>query len=210
MTIKELAEALNVSRGLIEKRTRELFPDKMKNGYRTHFTVQEVTAIGLRIKENSSLATSDDRKRVIDMPKTQLEKNLLIQQAFTFLKEEETLLRVELTEAKEQLQIQAPKVELAETCLRTDKEMSIRNAGKHLNIPQKAFFKMMRDNGYLTKKNIPTQKAINRKVLTLKTGSDDKNNWAQAVMSMDNIMNFQGRHLKAIPVQGNLLEVING
>jgi len=144
----------------------------------------------------------EKRARVISFPK--------LPQSYS-----EALRELALTvEENEQLKINelqnAPKVELAETCLRNDTEMSITDAGKHLKISQSAIFKIMRDNEYLTQKRRPTQKALDRKILSLKSNPSNEVNWAQTVMNMDNIMNFQKRHLKPIPVQGNLLEVING
>jgi phage antirepressor YoqD-like protein len=92
-----------------------------------------------------------------------------------------------------QLELQAPKVELADKCIRSSKNMSITDAGKHLGVRQKDMFEIMRDNQYLTVKRLPTQKALDRKVLTLKTNVDK--NFKQSVMTMENIMNFQKRHL---------------
>lgn len=100
---------------------------------------------------------------------------------------------------------QAPKVELAEKCLRNDTQMSITDAGKHLQLSQSKIFKIMRDNGYLTSRNLPTQKALNRKVLRVKSGTNNGENWKQAVMDMENIMNFQERHLSVLPSQRELL-----
>ena len=95
MTIKELSEVLGVSRGLIEKRIRELFPNTMKNGVTTILNEEQVTAIKLRISENTSLATSHDRMRLVEMPKTDLEKELLIQQAMMFQAEKIKALQAE-------------------------------------------------------------------------------------------------------------------
>lgn len=72
MTVKELSEILNVSCNLIKKRIRELFPNKMQNGKTTYLDAKEVTAIKLRIQQNSSLTTCHDRNKLSDMPKTQL------------------------------------------------------------------------------------------------------------------------------------------
>ncbi len=90
----------------------------------------------------------------------------------------------------------APKVELATQCLRDETTMSIRDAGKHLGLSQTKIFSIMRDNAYLTIKRLPTQKALDRKVLDVKTNSTDNGNKSQAVMTMENIMNFQKRHLQ--------------
>ena len=92
-----------------------------------------------------------------------------------------------------QLELQAPKVELADKCIRSKKSMSITDAGKHLGLRQTDIFKILRDNDYLTKKRLPKQKALDRKILTLVTNSEQ--NYKQAVMTMENIMNFQSRHL---------------
>ena len=59
MTVKEVAEVFGVSRGLIEKRIRELFPDKMKHGVTTKLSEIEVTAISIRLKENPRLISKN-------------------------------------------------------------------------------------------------------------------------------------------------------
>lgn len=55
MTVKEVAEVFSVSRSLIEKRIRELFPTKMKHGKTTYLNEAEVTIISMRLKENPIL-----------------------------------------------------------------------------------------------------------------------------------------------------------
>lgn len=97
-----------------------------------------------------------------------------------------------------------PKVLLADSCLRNDAQMSITDAGKHLNICQKDMFIIMRKHKYLTEKNLPTQKAIDRGILQLKSGEKDGRNYKQSVMTIDNIMNFQFRHMKLMPHQKEL------
>lgn len=77
MTIREVAEALNVSIELITKKIRELFPDKMETGKTTYLNETEVTAINLTIKQNPHLVQSYEVK-------TKLEKALLIKQAMAF------------------------------------------------------------------------------------------------------------------------------
>lgn len=95
MTVKQVAAVLNVSADLIKKRVRELYPDKMVNGKTTYLTESEVTAVKLRITQNSSIATYDDRNRLSDMPKTALEKSLIIQQAMFLINEEVETLKQE-------------------------------------------------------------------------------------------------------------------
>ena len=81
MTVKEVAEALNVSAELVTKKIREIFPEKMQMGKTTYLNEKEVTAISLTIKENPHLVRSYEVK-------TELEKKLLIKQAWMFLEEE--------------------------------------------------------------------------------------------------------------------------
>lgn len=110
MTVKEVANILNVSTELVKKRIRELFPNKMENGKTTYLNQKEVTTIKLRIQENSSLSTYNDCNRLSNMPKTNLEKQLLIQQAMilqqeiiTELSTENVELKIENTKLKKQL-----------------------------------------------------------------------------------------------------------
>jgi transposase len=63
MTVKEIAEVFNVSRGLIEKRIRELFPGRMRQGKTTHLNESEVAIISIRLKENPALI---DRTNSLD------------------------------------------------------------------------------------------------------------------------------------------------
>lgn len=95
MTVKEVAKILQVSDRLIRKRVKELFPDKVSAGKTTYLTESEVTAVKLRIQENSSLATGNDRTKLVDMPKTQLEKSMIIQQAMFLINEEVETLKQE-------------------------------------------------------------------------------------------------------------------
>jgi len=189
MTVKEVSEILTVSRDLIEKRIKELFPGKMKKGKTTYLSEPEVTAIKLRIQENSSLITSDDRRR---FPKTDLEKELIISQAMQFQNEKILKLQSKLEEM-------APKAALADTAIRDEKtQYSITNAGKHIGIPQGIIFQFMRDHGLLTLKRMPTQKALNMGILTQKTNIVDGRNRPQAVMDMGNIHKFKIYYIKKL------------
>ena len=86
MTVKEVANILNVSADLVKKRIRELYPDKMESRKTTYLTESEVTAVKLRIQENSHIiSTGDDRNQ---LAKTSLEKRMIVQQALLILNEE--------------------------------------------------------------------------------------------------------------------------
>jgi phage antirepressor YoqD-like protein len=150
-------------------------------------TEEEVTIIKLKLRPTTKVVAN----------KTQLEKNLLIQQAFGFLKEQEESLRLELTEAKKQLTLQAPKVKLAEECIRDkDKHYSITNAGKQLGLKRTFIFNLMIEKHLLTSEKLPTQHALNRDFISLRTNTIGGKNYPQAVMTMENIYNFKKSYEK--------------
>ena len=108
MTVKEVAEALKVSTDLIKKRIKEIYPNKMKNGKTTYLNQMEVTFIKMRIQENSNLATYDDHRRLKNMPTTELEEEILIEQAMRIqanrvirLQEENKLLLIQNSNQKD-------------------------------------------------------------------------------------------------------------
>ena len=88
------------------------------------------------------------------------------------------------------------KAALADAALRDDKEhYSITEAGKHLGIRQSDMFKILRSNDLLTINNIPSQKAIDLKILFLRTNAVfGERNRPQSVMTMQNIDNFRKRY----------------
>jgi len=187
MTIKEVADSLGVSYALVIKRVNEIFPDKVKNGKITYLNEYEVTAVSMRIKENSSLITSDDRRK---LPTTQAEEALMIVKGY-----ELAIQRYKKLE--EENAILKPKAALADAALRDEsKHYSIRDAGKHLGLSQTEIFDIMRDNGLLTGKNIPSQKSLNLGLLTLRTNVSESRNYPQAVMTMQNIDNFRKKYIK--------------
>jgi len=107
MKVTEVADSLQVSKELVIKRIRELFSDKMQQGKTTYLTESEVTALKLRIEENSSLATVHDRNKLSSMPKTRLEKQLLIKQASALQDEIIEELQAELDNANKNNESQA-------------------------------------------------------------------------------------------------------
>ena len=149
MSVKELSATLSVSADLIKKRIRELFPGKMKNGIQTLITEEEATAVELRIKENSSLATYDDRHRLSSMPKTDLEKKLIVQQALNILNEEIEILR--------------PKAEKYDAFISAAGTVDMKEVAHILNIKdvgRNNLMKILRRQGVLNKNNHPYQNLI--------------------------------------------------
>ncbi len=149
MTIKEVSEILGVSRDLIEKRVRELYPNKMKQGVKTLLNEIEVTAVKKRIEQNAHLATSDNCRKLAQMPKTHLEKQLLIRQAMQFQEEIIADLEAENERLKQTVQEQRPKIEYMDKLIERGNSTNIRNTAKELNIPERKFIKMLELDGLL-------------------------------------------------------------
>ncbi|MGP1529855.1 MAG: phage antirepressor KilAC domain-containing protein [Treponema sp.] len=149
MTVKEVAEVLGVSRELITKRIRELFPEKMQHGSTTYLNEAEVTVIKKRIEQNAHLATSYDRTKLVDMPKTNLEKHLLIRQAMQLQNEMIAELEAENKKLKTELETQKPKAAYYDALIERGNSTSIRNTAKELNIPEKQFVKKLLVDGFL-------------------------------------------------------------
>lgn len=192
MTVKELAKVLNVSTDLIKKRIRELFPDKMENGKTTYLTEKEVTAVKLRIQENSSLSTYDDRDRLVSMPKTKLEEDLLIQQAMQIQANRVSLLTAENEQLKNEKLLNAPKVALADESIRdVNTHYSITNAGKQIGLSQSKMFSLLLEKRLITSSKLPTQKALDKNMLSIRTNVVNGKNYPQAVFTMENIFNFK-------------------
>jgi hypothetical protein len=149
MTVKEVAEILGKDESTIRKIGKELFPTIFANGVKTLFNEAQTTAIKLNLGKNSEL------------PKTSLEKQLIIRQAMLIQNEMIQELQEQLGQAVEQLAISAPKVESFDAMQRADNTMSITQAAKHFGLhPKTEVFPYLRDSGYLTGSDLPSQSAL--------------------------------------------------
>lgn len=188
MTVKEVAHALKVTertiRNYVTKLRHDLSGVKNKQGGYL-FNEKDVTLIKLTLEKNQHL------DNVNNLPKTALDKQLLIKQAM-FLQNEM------IEELQGQITTLKPKAKLAELAIRDEKEhYSIRDAGKHLGLKQKEMFDLLRSKGLLTMDNLPTSKAIKYKVLQLRSNAEiNGRNRPQSIMTMANIHEFQKRYVK--------------
>ncbi len=164
MTVKEVSEVLGVSTDLIKKRVRELFPNKMENGKTTFLNETEITAIKKRIEQNAHLVTYDDRHRLAEMPKTNLEKQLLIRQAMQLQNEMIAELEAENKQLKQENAEIKPKAELAEALTSSKQAISMAEAEKVLGLPfgRNTAFRKLRQAKILNKDNVPYQEYCNR------------------------------------------------
>lgn len=154
MTVKQVAEALGVSRKLIENRINELFPGKMQARKTTYLDEAEVTAIKLRIQENSHLIPANDRSQ---MAKTELEKFLLIKQGYE-------LLMSQVDDLTKENAIMKPKAAFYDRVTDSRDAIQIGDAAKVLNmgVGRNQLFEFLRGIKVLMADNMPYQKYINR------------------------------------------------
>ena len=78
----------------IRKYIADLFPNKMTNGIATLLDEKEVTAVKLELEKNPHLNQS------VQLPKTDLEKELIIQQAMSFQAEKIKLFKLKMIDWK--------------------------------------------------------------------------------------------------------------
>jgi len=180
MTVKEVAEVLNKDESTIRKIGKSLFHDEFKNGITTYLNEAQVTAIKLNLGKNSEL------------PKTDLEKELIIQQAMMFQAEK-------ITSLQNQIDIMRPKAELADIALRDKSEhYSITEAGKQLGLRMSEMFAILRSKGLIDSVNLPRQKALDCGVLTLRTNVINGKLRKQSVLTLGNINEFRKRYLNKL------------
>ncbi len=93
---------------------------------------------------------------------TAYERAETVAKAFQYLKEDTDRLRAELVLA-------APKLESFNALMRSERTMSITDTAKHFGLHPKAeVFPYLRDRGYLTSRDLPTQSALDAGYLSLR------------------------------------------
>lgn len=201
MTVKEVAAVLGVSRELITKRIRELYPEKMRHGSTTYLNEAEVTVIKKRIEQNAHLATSYDRTKLADMPKTNLEKQLLIRQAMQLqnemiaeLEAENERLKIENAQAK-------PKAEYYDTLIERGNSTNLRNTAKELGMPEKQFIKQLQLDGYLYRDKhnqlCPYAEYVQKGFFEMKEWQHGRKNGIQTLITVAGKQYFLGKYKKA-------------
>lgn len=187
MTVKEVSDILGVTPEAIRKHIRGIFPDIIINGKTTYLTDSQVTEIKRKMTPSTQVVGNV----------TRLEKAETILKAMEYINEELLSAKAENVILKESNALMAPKAALADSAIRDEKEhYSITQAGKHLEIRQSDIFSVLRAKHLIDNENLPTQKAIDAKVLQLRTNpSLNGRNRQQAIMSMENIYNFKRMYL---------------
>lgn len=180
MTVREVAEVLNVSDRVVQLCVKRLFPEAVANGKTTYLDEEQVT----RIKQD--LQGHHNLEGTFEVATTALEIEEMTLKVIAYHKGEAARLRAELAAA-------APKIELADAIGRSERQMSITDCAKHFSLhPKTEVFPYLRAHGYLTEKSLPTQAALNAGYLSLKETKDQAGNvWPQAVVEAWQLENWR-------------------
>lgn len=150
MTTAEVAEALGVSDRTVRRHAEKM--GMTRNGFTTWLSENDVT----RIKQAIERSGRNDLDNVVQVggATTALEIEEMTLKVISYHKAEADRLRAALASA-------APKIESFDALQRSERSMSITEAAKHFGLhPKTEVFPYLRDRGYLTSKDLPTQAAL--------------------------------------------------
>jgi len=167
MSVSEIAFSLGVNSRTITRYVNKLFPNKIKNGKQTLLDEKEVTLIKLDLDKNKHLDTS------VQLPKTKLEKTLLVQQAMGFLNEEIDELKRKVEDQALELKEAQPKIEFVNHIEVSKDSISVADFSRLLNkkgvkIGQNRLFKYFYDQKYLMDSDKPYQKWMDQGLFEVK------------------------------------------
>ncbi len=144
MTVKEVSEILKLDKRTIQLKVKELFPDLVKERETTYLNESQVTAVKLSCEKKFAVQTD-------------LEKELLIQQAMQYQAEKIQTMQLQITEMK-------PKADFYDQVTGSKDAIDIASVAKVLNagIGRNKLFGLLRDNNILQQNNQPYQTYIDR------------------------------------------------
>lgn len=155
MTTKEVANSLGVSVETVRANGKELFPDLFVNGKTTYLNEVQCTAIKMKIEKHHNLQSTLEV-----MPKTNLEKQLLIKQAMILQNEIIAELQAENEKQKQLLLEQKADVEFSQTIQADETScFSMAQVSQELKLPYGniTLFKKLRELKLLKENNTPYQ-----------------------------------------------------
>ena len=156
MTVKEVAEALGVSDRVVQLSIKRLCPEAVANGKTTWLDEAQVTAIKQDLQGHHNL------EGTFEAVHTDLEMARKAQEVMAWMAGKVSSLEAQLAEAQ-------PKVESFNALMRSERTMSITQAAKHFGLhPKSEVFPYLRDRGYLTSRDLPTQAALDAGYLALR------------------------------------------
>jgi len=149
MTTKEIAGVFKCSERTIQRYTKELFPNEIKNGIETRLNEMQVTAIKLTMEKNYSL------DNVVDLPNSDLEMLLLQKKLDKWKDEKIEKLQIEIKQANDRILIDKPKVELYDDFIDIKDLHGMKEVSDILKIGRNTLFAILRERKVLNKENLP-------------------------------------------------------
>jgi phage antirepressor YoqD-like protein len=151
MTVREVAEILNVSERVVQLAVKKLYPEIVKNGVSTYLNETQVTTVKVELESHHNLEGTFEVS-------TRLERQLYIAKALQFANEEIQQLQSELSQKEQKIAIDAPKVEFFDQVADSKDALQMRDVAAALNIPglgRNKLFELLRKQGVLDNRNVP-------------------------------------------------------
>lgn len=184
MTVKELAEVLELDPRTVQLKVKELLPEIVMNGLPTRLTELQVTIVKNNLEKKFEV-------------KTDLDKELLIHQALLIQQEK-------IKELKQINEAMRPKAEAFDTFLSADNSQPIGEVAKVLGTGQNKLFDFLRDENILFKRNgdnLPYQEYIDLGYFTVRVKpvhmGDKVVNKAQTLVTAKGVEYIRTRMQKA-------------
>lgn len=189
MTIREISDSTNTPIQTVHDAVDRVLPGIKKNGVTTYLDERQVALVSAELKRSHNTDLMGTRKVVT----TELERVETIMKAMEYLKLDADTLRAQLVAA-------APKIECAEALMRSERTMSITDAAKHFGLhPKGDVFPYLRDRGYLTMRDLPTQAALDAGYLSFReTKCPDGEVRGQAVVEVCQLETWRTRVIPQI------------
>ena len=202
MTVKEVAAVLGVTERTVQrhlKAIRESLDNvvEVKNGVQTSITEAEVTLIKKKIE------TSGRNDIIVPsaLPKTNLEKQLLIRQAMQLQNE----MIAELEAENEQLKIEnakaKPKAKYYDALIERGNSTNIRNTAKELGLPEKQFIKQLQLDRFLYRNKhnqlCPYAEYVQKGYFEIKEWQHGQKSGIQTLITITGKQYFIGKYKKA-------------
>jgi phage antirepressor YoqD-like protein len=186
MSIYDIAVSFRVTPRTIQRYVEKYFPLSVKNGVKTMLNEQQVTFIKLKIQEAKNL------DRVVELPKTDLEKELLIQQAMILQADKIEGLQKLADEQKKKLEEAQPKIEFHDRVGDSTGLLNIGQTAKTLGTGRTRMFVWLRDEDIFFGRE-PYQKYIDQGYFKVKTTESNGHIQKQAFTTPKGLIWLQKR-----------------
>lgn len=174
MTVRQIAESLDVSNDTIKNCIRRIFPDKMQHGKLTLLNESEVAMISKELKNNTAVNTHLTHEVSSRVANTTTRLEILTNYKAA------TEAMIQMLEAeKEELRLRAEKAESVVNRIADSTGMkTIKETADILGYGEKTYFALLRDMGILFRENgtnLPKREYINSGYFEVKEEPYERN-----------------------------------